>query len=84
MFSYYAYEQSKAVVSSIKYEYISTEDIALEQRLKDLLIKLKSSKCDVFCLNDHRTISDGQVEKVIEFMKTAFPLAVDWELDKDM
>lgn len=81
--AYYAYESGKNVASSIRYEYISTDADNLDLRLDNLLCKIKSSKCDVFCLNDHRSVSEQQIEKVVTFMKKAFPIAASWELDMD-
>lgn len=83
MSAYYAYEYGRNVISSIRYEYISTDANNLDAKLNDLLTKIKTSKCDVFCLNDHRSVSEEQIEKVVMFMKKAFPIASDWELDKD-
>ncbi|CNB36061.1 stealth family protein [Yersinia intermedia] len=81
MSSYYAYEKGNSVVSKIRYEYVSTDDIALDTKLTNLLIKIKANTCDVFCLNDHRTVSDNQIKKVVNFMKEAFPIAAEWEID---
>ncbi|KAA1049551.1 stealth family protein [Pseudocitrobacter sp. 73] len=84
MSAYYAYESGRSVLSSIKYEYISTDADNLDARLDGLLSRIKESKCDVFCLNDHRSVSEEQIQKVVMFMKKAFPIAASWELDIDI
>lgn len=82
MSSYFAYSEGKSVVSSIRYEYISSDDPNLDSKLSNLLLKIKEGKCEVFCLNDHRTITEEQISKVASFMMKAFPIAAEWELDK--
>ncbi|NIG18553.1 UDP-N-acetylglucosamine-lysosomal-acetylglucosaminephosphotransferase [Pantoea sp. Al-1710] len=81
MSAYYSFEKGRSVQSSISYEYISTDDPILEEKLDNLQKKLKSGKCSVFCINDHRTVSAHQVEKVVRFMCTAYPIAAEWEID---
>ena len=83
MSSYFSYQKGYSVVSQVKYDYVSTDSVDLERKLTNLLTKIKSGNCDIFCLNDHRTVSDEQIHKVIDFMKTVFPLPAEWELDKD-
>jgi len=83
MSSYYSYHKGYSVSSPIRYEYVSSDDPALESKLATLLGKIKANQCDVFCLNDHRSVTEMQVNKVVNFMKEAFPIAADWELDKE-
>ena len=81
MASYYAYMEGYSVISSVKYEYVSSDDPNLDSKLSDLLRKIKNGDCDIFCLNDHRTVTEAQIIKVVNFMKAAFPVAAEWELD---
>lgn len=81
--SYYAFEKAKCVVSAIRYDYVSTDAPTLDAKLALLLKKIKSNSCDVFCLNDHRSVSETQVVKVVRFMKEAFPIPANWEIDSD-
>lgn len=83
MSSYYSYEKGLSVVSPIRYEYVSSDDPSLDSKLENLLMKVRSNKCDVFFLNDHRSVSEVQVRKVVHFMQQAFPISADWELDKN-
>ena len=82
MSSYFSYQKGYSVVSQVKYDYVSTDSVDLDRKLSNLLSKIKNNNCDVFCLNDHRTVSDEQIHKVIDFMKKVFPLPAEWELDK--
>lgn len=81
MASYYSYIEGYSIISPIRYEYVSSDDPSLDDKLSDLLTKIRSGKCDVFCLNDHRTVTEVQISKVVHFMKTAFPIAAEWEID---
>lgn len=83
MSSYFSYQKGYSVVSQVKYDYVSTDSVDLDRKLSNLLAKIKTGNCDVFCLNDHRTVSDEQIHKIIDFMKTVFPLPAEWELDRD-
>lgn len=83
MSSYFSYQKGYSVVSQVKYDYVSTDSIDLDRKLTNLRNKINSNNCDIFCLNDHRTVSDEQIHKVIDFMKMVFPLPAEWELDKD-
>ncbi|MWP47793.1 Stealth CR1 domain-containing protein [Gilliamella sp. Pas-s27] len=84
MSSYFSYVEGNSVLSSIRYEYVSSDDPNLDSKLSNLLLKIKEGKCEVFCLNDHRTITDAQISKVASFMMKAFPIAAEWELDKTL
>ena len=83
MSSYFSYQKGYSVVSQVKYDYVSTDAIDLDRKLANLLHKIQNDKCDIFCLNDHRTVSEEQIHKVIDFMKVVFPQPAEWELDKD-
>ena len=82
MSSYFSYIEGNSVLSTIRYEYVSSDDPNLDTKLSNLLTKIKEGKCEVFCLNDHRTITKEQISKVTDFMIKAFPIAAEWELDK--
>lgn len=82
MSAYFSYAEGYSVVSSIRYEYVSSDDHNLDTKLSNLLTKIKEGKCDVFCLNDHRSVTEMQITKVANFMKTAFPIPADWEIDE--
>lgn len=83
MSSYFSYAEGDSVVSSIRYEYVSSDDPNLDSKLSNLFLKIKEGKCEVFCLNDHRTITEEQISKIANFMKKAFPIAAEWELDNE-
>lgn len=82
MSSYFSYIEGNSVLSTIRYEYVSSDDPNLDTKLSNLLSKIKEGKCEVFCLNDHRSITKEQISKVTDFMIKAFPIAAEWELDK--
>lgn len=76
---YYGHLTQRAVPSSIRFSYIGLSVSDLAQRL-DRLVNLRDR--DAFCINDTSTEEgdiESQLETIIPFFETYFPIASPWE-----
>lgn len=76
LFHYYALATGRAVVGSIRYDYVNVN------RSTDALERLRRSNVDVFCLNDGPKVGPGIPDEVITaFLEAHAPVPSPMETD---